>query len=59
VSVEFEVRRGPVTLLGLGQDRDGRLAFVASTGTVGPGPLLAIGNTTSRVSFDRDPTAST
>jgi L-arabinose isomerase len=55
VSVEFDVRPGPVTLLGLGQDRDGALAFVASEGTVVPGPLLAIGNTTSRVDFGRDP----
>ena len=55
VSVEFDVLAGPVTLLGLGQDRDGSLAFVASQGTVVPGPLLAIGNTTSRVDFDRDP----
>ncbi|MBD8468011.1 L-fucose/L-arabinose isomerase family protein [Plantibacter flavus] len=55
VSVEFDVRHGPVTLLGLGQDRDGSLAFVASEGEVVPGPLLAIGNTTSRVDFGRDP----
>jgi L-arabinose isomerase len=55
VSVEFDVRPGPVTLLGLGQDRDGSLAFVASEGIVVPGPLLAIGNTTSRVDFGRDP----
>ena len=55
VSVEFDVRPGPVTLLGLGQDRDGSLTFIASEGTVVPGPLLAIGNTTSRVDFGRDP----
>jgi L-arabinose isomerase len=55
VSVEFDVQAGPVTLLGLGQDRDGSLAFVASEGEVVPGPLLAIGNTTSRVDFGRDP----
>ncbi|AQX81640.1 arabinose isomerase [Plantibacter flavus] len=55
VSVEFDVRHGPVTLLGLGQDRDSSLAFVASEGEVIPGPLLAIGNTTSRVDFGRDP----
>lgn len=55
VSVEFDVQHGPVTLLGLGQDQDGSLAFVASEGTVVPGPLLAIGNTTSRVDFGRDP----
>jgi len=55
VSVEFDVRQGPVTLLGLGQDRDGSLSFVAAEGTVVDGPLLAIGNTTSRVDFGRDP----
>ena len=55
VSVEFDVQHGPVTLLGLGQDRDGSLSFIASQGTVVPGPLLEIGNTTSRVDFDRDP----
>ena len=55
VSVEFDVKHGPVTLLGLGQDRDGSLSLIASTGTVVPGPLLQIGNTTSRVDFGRDP----
>lgn len=55
VSVEFDVQHGPVTLLSLAQDRDGSLAFVASEGRVVPGPLLAIGNTTSRVDFGRDP----
>ncbi|MGW2832591.1 arabinose isomerase [Streptomyces sp. NPDC001286] len=55
VSVEFDVQHGPVTLLGLGQDADGGLSFVTSEGTVVPGPLLEIGNTTSRVDFGRDP----
>ena len=55
VSVEFDVRHGPVTLLGLGQDADGTLALVCSEGTAVPGPLLAIGNTTSRVDLGRDP----
>ncbi|MGI5516132.1 arabinose isomerase [Streptomyces sp. CA-106131] len=57
VSVEFDVQHGPVTLLGLGQDADGSLSFISSEGTVVPGPLLAIGNTTSRVDFGRDPGA--
>ncbi|QNN53927.1 L-fucose/L-arabinose isomerase family protein [Nocardioides mesophilus] len=55
VSVEFDVRHGPVTLCGLGQHRDGTFCLVASEGEVVPGPLLAIGNTTSRVDFGRDP----
>lgn len=55
VSVEFDVQPGPVTTFGLGQDRDGSLSFVTSEGAVVPGPLLAIGNTTSRVDFGGDP----
>lgn len=55
VSVEFDVRHGPVTLLGLGQDADGTLALTCSEGVVVDGPLLEIGNTTSRVDLGRDP----
>jgi len=55
VSVEFDVRPGPVTTFGIGQDRDGSFVFVTSQGEVVPGPLLAIGNTTSRVDFGADP----
>jgi L-arabinose isomerase len=55
VSVEFDVRHGPVTTFGIAQRRDGSFRFVASRGTVVPGPLLRIGNTTSRVDFGCDP----
>ncbi|MCU1495440.1 MAG: arabinose isomerase [Acidimicrobiaceae bacterium] len=55
VSVEFDVRHGPVTAFGLTQMRDGSLRFVVSEGEVVGGPLLAIGNTTSRVDFGCDP----
>jgi L-arabinose isomerase len=55
VSVEFDVKAGPVTTFGIGQERDGRYTFIASEGEVVPGPLLAIGNTTSRVDFGRGP----
>jgi L-arabinose isomerase len=55
VSVEFDVRHGPVTAFGIAQLRDGSFRFVVSTGEVVPGPLLAIGNTTSRVDFGCDP----
>jgi L-arabinose isomerase len=55
VSVEFDVKQGPVTTFGIGQDRDGTLVFVASEGEVVAGPLLEIGNTTSRVDFGTDP----
>src|ERR1700744_6390671 len=49
VSVELDVRPGPVTAFGVTQDRDGSFRFVTSPGTGVPGPLLQIGNTTSRV----------
>ncbi len=55
VSVEFDVRHGPVTLCGLGQRRDGRFVLVTAEGEVVDGPHLAIGNTTSRVDFGVDP----
>lgn len=55
VSVEFDVQSGPVTVFGLGQERDGSYVMVASEGNVVPGPLLRIGNTTSRVDFGCDP----
>jgi L-arabinose isomerase len=55
VSVEFDVKHGPVTLLGIAQMRDGSFRFVTSSGRVVAGPLLQIGNTTSRVDFGCDP----
>ncbi|RSM87952.1 arabinose isomerase [Kibdelosporangium aridum] len=55
VSVEFDVAHGPVTLLGVGQTRDGRYKLIAAQGTVVDGPHMKIGNTTSRVDFGRDP----
>ena len=55
VSVEFDVRHGPVTTFGIGQRRDGSYVFVVSEGEVVPGPLLQIGNTTSRVDFGCNP----
>lgn len=55
VSVEFDVAHGPVTLLGVGQTQDGRYELVAAQGEVVDGPLMRIGNTTSRVDFGRNP----
>jgi L-arabinose isomerase len=55
VSVEFDVKHGPVTTFGITQLRNGRLRFVASEGIVVGGPLLQIGNTTSRIDFGCDP----
>jgi L-arabinose isomerase len=55
VSVEFAVRHGPATLLGVTSGPGGRLGLVAAEGDVVPGPHMQIGNTTSRLDFGRDP----
>jgi len=55
VSVQFGVQEGPVTLLALTQRRDGGLRMIVSEGLVVAGPLLEIGNTSSRVDFGRNP----
>ena len=56
VSVEFDVKHGPVTAFGLGQRRDG--SYVAASprrARSSPARCCAIGNTTSRVDFGCDP----
>jgi L-arabinose isomerase len=55
VSVEFKVKTGPVTLLGLTQTADGGLKLVAAEGESLPGPILRIGNTNSRLRFGMGP----
>jgi L-arabinose isomerase len=55
VSVEFKVKTGPVTLLGLTQTADGALKLVAAEGESLPGPILRIGNTNSRLRFGPGP----
>jgi L-arabinose isomerase len=55
VSVEFNVKTGPVTLLGLTQTADGGLKLVAAEGESLAGPILRIGNTNSRLRFGRGP----
>lgn len=55
VSVQFAVHQGPATVLALTQTRDGSLRMIASEGQVVAGPVLDIGNTSSRVSFGINP----
>ena len=55
LSVEFKVRTGPVTILGLTQTRQGALKFVAAQGQSLPGPIMQIGNTNSRLQYALDP----
>lgn len=55
VSVEFNVRTGPVTILGLTQTGEGRFKLIAAEGESLPGPILRIGNTNSRIRFSLPP----
>lgn len=57
VSVQFQVKTGPVTILGMTQTAEGRLKLMAAEGESIPGPTLQIGNTNSRLKFGLDPAA--
>ncbi|HUI11819.1 MAG TPA: arabinose isomerase [Bacteroidota bacterium] len=51
LSVEMDVRHGPVTLLAVVQRAEGTLALLAAEGESVAGPILEIGNTNSRYRF--------
>ena len=55
VSVEFQVKMGPVTLLAMTQTADGKLKMLSAEGEAIPGPTLRIGNTNSRLRFPLGP----
>ena len=55
ISVEFKVKTGPVTILGLTQTADGRLKMVVAEGESVSGDTMQIGNTNSRLKFGLDP----
>ena len=55
VSVEAQVKHGPITVLGQTQTRDGRLKWLVSEGWSLPGQILRIGNTNSRLRFTPRP----
>jgi L-arabinose isomerase len=54
-AVESTAAPGPVTHLALAELGDGSITFVVGEGAVVPGPIMAIGNTVSRVDFGCDP----
>jgi L-arabinose isomerase len=55
VSVEAQVKIGPVTILGLTQTHDGRMKWLYAEGWSLPGDRLRIGNTNSRLRFTHQP----
>jgi L-arabinose isomerase len=55
VSVEFKVKPGPVTILGLTQTAQGGFKLIGAEGESLPGPILRIGNTNSRLRFGLPP----
>jgi len=54
VSVEFQLKNGPITCVGLTQTYDGRFRFVVAEGESLPGPIPPTGNTNTRCRFPPD-----
>jgi L-arabinose isomerase len=57
LSVELEVRFGPVTIVGVTQTAAGRLKLIVGEGESVPGATFRIGNTNSRLRFGAPPAA--
>ncbi|HVG41895.1 MAG TPA: hypothetical protein VM888_09810, partial [Chitinophagaceae bacterium] len=51
LSVEMSVKNGPVTLLSIVEQANGKLLFLVAEGETVAGPILQIGNTNSRYKF--------
>lgn len=51
IGVEFSLRSGPVTLLSINVDRNGKFKMIAAEGESLPGEIPQTGNTNTRVSF--------
>ncbi len=55
ISVECQVKTGPITILGMTQTADGKLKMLAAEGESIAGARLQIGNTNSRLRFKLEP----
>ena len=54
IGVEFSLKAGPVTLLSINVDRDGKFRMIAAEGESIAGEIPQTGNTNTRVSFGGD-----
>ena len=54
-SVEFQLHAGPITMMSIGQQADGRFKFIIAEGESMHGPIPATGNTNTRGFFSPDP----
>jgi L-arabinose isomerase len=53
-SVEFKIKEGPITMLGITQKADGKFKFIIAEGESKAGPIPATGNTNTRGYFEPD-----
>jgi L-arabinose isomerase len=51
LSIQMKVQQGPVTLLSVCQNKDGKIFFLVAEAMSEDGPTLQIGNTNSRYRF--------
>ena len=51
-SVEFKIKEGPITMLGITQNEDGKFKFVIGEGMSRKGPIPPTGNTNTRAFFE-------
>jgi len=54
IGVEFSLKAGPITLLSINVDRNGKFRMIAAEGTSIAGDIPQTGNTNTRVSFGGD-----